>query len=878
VTLFELLTQQQPFVATEALGYIHCHMAKPPPNPCDVIIGREGRDVELPPQGLCDVISKLLAKTAEERYDSADGLLMDLRFLQSRVALAQAGSKAAVSELGRFNAGRMDRASRFTPSHKLYGRADEVGLLLDSFARVEQNGAVEAVMVRGYSGIGKSAIVNEVHKAISRHKTVTDGGHRHRRRGYFITWKFDQLCKSTASVVMAFGDLIEQLLSEGQEVVDAWAERIREAVGANGQLLVELLPELQVLIGPQAAVAELALGEAQNRFNRTFQQFVRVFCGGAACDKRKGEASSKLNIGPLVMFVDDLQWADVASLKLLELIASDSEQSHFMLIGAYRDNEIDAMHPLNATLRELANNQVPLIDIEVKPLGREYVVALVEDTLRCGRERASGMASLLEEKTSGNPFFINQLLRFFYTDGLIHFTFGDVSPVPNDDEDDEDSAESVGRNGTGGQWDWDLDELRRVAVTENVVELMVKQIQRLSVEAQQILQLAAAIGDRFSLDTLGVVAETSPEQAEQVLLEPLHAGLILQLTSRYSVFTPAQDDSPLNSLRDTDASAQRAYKFLHDRVQQAAYSLIPHDRRSAMHLHIGRRLLTHTGGDEAKIDEDLFAIVNQINIGIDLIMEGKNEGQAGDEDKDKDDEEAQSQAEEIRCKEAEAGMSERERVARLNFAAGKKARASMAYHAAVKYLDLAIRLLGAHDVEGAEDDSHGRGLADACWQGDRRGLTMEVFLEATVAQFLSTDFDKAEQLCTTMLRHAATRVEKVAVYEIQMQFHIQQQQMRQALDIGLAALEMLGVELVASRPTLQLSDEEYCSGLAEMKDEAMLAAMRILMNLCAPTYVLEVHCSLSPPSLGDVLTNRGWARMAAGAESPGGVHDGGAGD
>jgi predicted ATPase len=724
----------------------------------------------------------------------------------------------------------MDKRSRFILSPRLYGREHEVGSLAQAYTRIEQRGAVEAVMVRGYSGIGKSSIINEVHKGMTHHESGD-------KKGYFITWKFDQLCKSTASVVQAFDDLIEQLLSEGQETVNMWAERIREAVGANGQLLVELLPELQVVIGPQAPVAELGPGEAQNRFNRTFQQFVRVFCAAPH--------------EPLVMFVDDLQWADVASLKLLELIASDAELHNFMLIGAYRDNEVDATHPLCATLRQLAGNGVRITDIQVEPLGREHVMALVEDTLRCGRERASGMAGLLEEKTSGNPFFINQLLRSFHSEGLLHFTFTGTFTSPQSllvlsSDQASDATEAQPRRHDdegmeGGRWEWDHEHLRRaVAVTENVVDLMVQQIQRLSQPSQRVLQLAAAVGDKFSLDTLVIVSEKTPAEVHEQLWEPLQAGSVLQSTrSSGGINSPALPRlEPLDATDDCIAAdarlepggsslqLQRIYKFLHDRVQQAAYSLIPEDQRPAMHLHIGRRLLAHTGGDEAKIDEELYVIVNQINIGVDLIITDTDTTNGADASR----------------------AAERGQLARLNFAAGKKARASMAYQAAVKYLDTALRLLGAAGDDEDADNTEDGAKAAACWSTEKRALTMEVFLEATMAQFLNTDYAMAERLCTIMLRHAVTPLERVAVAELQMQFHIQQHQMRPALDIGLAALEMLGVELVVDRPTLQLSDEEYCEGLPEMKDKAMLAAMRILMNLCAPTYVLEV-----PPPLSCVL-------------------------
>ncbi|MBR8841147.1 MAG: serine/threonine-protein kinase PknK, partial [Stigonema ocellatum SAG 48.90 = DSM 106950] len=447
VTFYELLTGELPFKSHDAMELVHCHLAKLPDQL--KIINSQFKNGQPIPQVLCDIVMKLMAKNAEDRYQSALGLKFDLE-----KCLTQLQETGQIED---FKIAQRDLCDRFIIPDKLYGRETEVSTLLQAFERVSL-GATEMMLVAGFSGIGKTAVVNEVHKPIVR------------QRGYFIKGKYDQFQRNIpfSAFVQAFQDLMGQLLTNSDAQIQQWKNNILEAVGDNGQVIIEVIPELERIIGQQPPAPELSGTAAQNRFNLLFQKFTQVFTSASH---------------PLVMFLDDLQWADSASLKLMQLLMADT--SHLLLIGAYRDNEVNSAHPLMLTLGEMQKNQATINTITLAPLSQRQVNQLVADTLKCTENVAWSLGQLVSQKTQGNPFFATQFLKALHLDGLIQFDF------------------------ESGCWQCDIVQVSQQAVTDDVVAFMAFQLRKLPQSTQEMLQLAACIGNQFDLATLAIVAESS---------------------------------------------------------------------------------------------------------------------------------------------------------------------------------------------------------------------------------------------------------------------------------------------------------------------------------------------------------------------------------
>ncbi|MBN3872840.1 hybrid sensor histidine kinase/response regulator [Nostoc sp. JL33] len=726
VTFYEMLTGSLPFNASDPLEFVHCHIAKTP-------IPLQEINSKIPPV-VSDIVMKLLAKTAEDRYQSSLGLKADLE-----TCLTQLQTDGEISH---FLVGQLDSYSQFSIPQKLYGREIEVATLLAAFDRVS-SGTTEMMLVSGYSGIGKSCLVHEVHKPIVR------------QRGYFISGKFDQFKRNIpfASLIQAFQDLMRQMLTETDEQIAVWKSKLIDALGSNGQVIIDVIPELERIIDSQPAVPQLGSSESQNRFNRVFQQFIHVFSQPEH---------------PLVLFLDDLQWADSASLKLIQLIITDPDSQYLLLIGAYRDNEVSATHPLIQTLEEIQKTGAIVNNIILQLLDIAHVNQLVADTLRTEILKAKPLAELVFTKTQGNPFFLTQLLKSLYQDNLLSFDF------------------------ERGFWQWDIQVIEGVNITDNVVELMVAQIQKLSAKAQNVLKFAACIGDKFSLDMLAIINKTSQSETAADLWEALQSGLVFPLNNSYKtplVFDSEQMETENRRSPITHHASPITYKFLHDRVQQASYSLIPDDEKKQTHLKIGELLLKHTS--ETDIEENIFEIVNQLNIGAEFITQ----------------------------------QPQKDRLAQLNLIAGQKAKAATAYESAVKYLNVGLELL----------------ITDS-WECDY-DLTLNLYVETAAVEFLNTNFERAEMLSDVVLSQAKTLLDRVQVYETKMQFYIAKNQMQAALNTGLQVLKMLGLPLSAKPPTrltrLNLGGKriEDLTELPEMTDPYKLAALRVLINLIPPVYI-----------------------------------------
>ncbi|MEH1924523.1 trifunctional serine/threonine-protein kinase/ATP-binding protein/sensor histidine kinase [Nostoc sp.] len=719
VTFYEMLTEQLPFQGNDPLELIHCHIAKQPPR---LVNKRE----EIP-EIISLIVMKLMAKNAEDRYQTAAGLLADLE-----LCLEQLQTQGKISE---FRPGKRDRTAHLFIPQKLYGREQEVLILLSAFERVATSKSqIELVLVSGYSGVGKSSLVNEVHKPIVR------------LRGYFIRGKFDQFQKNIpyASLIQAFQSLIQQLLTETNTQLELWKQKLLSALSANGQVIIDVIPEVELIIGKQPSIPQLGLKESQNRFNQVFQNFIQVFTQPEH---------------PLVIFLDDLQWADSASLDFIQVLMTNSDTQYLLLIGAYRDNEVNSGHPLLKTLEEISQAKTVINNIVLSPLGLNHVQQIVTDTLNDGKNTLS-LAELLFNKTQGNPFFLTQLLKTLHQDHLLKFDF------------DRDC------------WQWDLPQIQATGIADkSVVELVAGNIAKLPETTQTTLKLAACIGARFSLNILATVSKLRSPDVAATLESALQAGLILPLSNEYSVPLLFADEE-LNMMGFDDS--QITYRFLHDRVQQAAYSLIPESQKQATHFQIGQLLLQSR--TETEIESNIFDIVNQFNYGIALF----------------------------------STQSQKDELAQLNFTAGHKAKAAAAHEHAVEYLRIAREL-----------------LAENSWQSQYK-LTLDIYVEGAEAEYMKTNFEGAQTLSDIVIQQAANLLDQVKVYELIIDMNIAQGQQFKAVKIGLQAIEMLGTSLVSytgdvnSLPQLPLLSD--LATFPEMTNLCRLASISILSKISAPSY------------------------------------------
>jgi PAS domain S-box-containing protein len=705
VTLYEMLTGHQPFAANDPLGWIHCHIARQPAPP---------GDHAAVPEPLSAITMKLLAKNAEDRYQTASGLEADLR-----LCLEEWQSHGRINP---FPLGEQDSPAQLLIPEKLYGREREIDDLLAVFDRVTQ-GTSELVLVSGYSGVGKSSAVNELHKAIVP------------ARGLFAAGKFDQYRRDIpyATIAQAFQTLIRQILVESEAQVEQWRTVLMNAVGTNGQLIVELIPELEFIIGKQPSVPDLPPRDARNRFQSVFRRFLGAFAQPEH---------------PLVLFLDDLQWLDAATLDLLEHLVTHPEIRHVLLVGAYRDNEVGPSHPLMRTLEAIRKAGAPVHEIVLTPLGLDDVGRLVSDALHCRRENVRPLAQLVQEKTGGNPFFAIQFLTALAEEELLAF----------------DPAARA--------WQWDIYRIRAKGYTDNVVDFMSGKLRRLSAPAQQILKYLACLGNVGEADILALVHGETEGAIYVALQEAVRAGLVFQ-----------QAD---------------AYKFLHDRIQQAAYSLIPDDHRPNIHLHIGRVLLASMTADE--LAEHVFDVANQLNRGAALLVD----------------------------------RDEKARAARIDLRAGRKAKASAAYVSAREYF------------------SAGMALLDECGWDSQHELTFGLWLERAQCELLSGNVEKAEQMIGELLQRAVSNVDQSTVCRLKVQLHIVKGELPEAVDSGLTCLRRFGIDL-PKQPTWEQVHAEYEAvwkglngrsiesliDLPMMTDPEMLAAMQLLSDLYPAVYFTD---------------------------------------
>jgi len=704
VTFYEMLAGQYPYRASSPIEWIHCHVARAP-----IPLNELARDV--PPQ-VAAIVMRLLGKTADERYQTAQGLESDLR--RCLDAWDRTG------RIDPFPLCAHDTSARLLIPGRLYGRESEMAGLQAAFERVRQGGRAELMLVSGYSGIGKSSLVNE----------LQSGSGRSERR--FAAGKYDQYKRDIpyATLGQAFQSLVRQILDQGDVEVALWRKRLSEAVGPNGQLIFNLIPEVGSIIGPQSPVQELPAQEAKVRLQRVFERFVRAFA-------RAGQ--------PLVLFLDDLQWLDAGTISLFERLLATPDLRHLLLVGAYRDNEVGPAHPLSRALVAIRELGVPVHDIVLAPLQAGHVARLIRETLHVADPiDATELAQFVVEETGGNPFYTVQFLTMLAEDR--HLAFDSAS----------------------GTWKWDIASLRATHFPDGVVDLMIGKIERVSAATQTALEQFACFGNSAETAMLARVGGTSDEEVHRTLAPAVEAGLVFR--------------------------RQHDYAFLHDRVQEAAYALIPEDERAAAHLRIGRMFTTHATA--AELERNCFEIVNQYNRASSLVDD----------------------------------PAERERIVRFNLTAGQRAKTSSAYASAAAYFSAGSTMLG-----------------DEAWQTH---YPLKFALESGLAEceFLTGDAGSARERLSGLATRAVGLADRAAVTWLRVTLFTALDQSDLAVQIGLDYLREVGVDWEA-HPSRAQSRAEYDRLLRHIGDapiESLIDLPLLADNERRAT--LDVLTAVLPPA------------------------------
>ena len=702
VTLYQMLTGSLPFTASDPIEWVHCHIARMtlPPH----------ERVATVPEMLSLIVMKLLAKTAEERYQTAASVEHDLRR-----CLADWQQQGRIDA---FALGEHGASDRLLIPEKLYGREREVDTLVAAFSRIVQSSSPELVLVTGYSGIGKSSVVNELHKALVP------------PRGLFASGKFDQYRRDIpySTLVQAFQSLVRTLLGKSDAELTTWRDALQEALDVNARLMTDLIPELKLIIGEPPPVTSLDPQQEQRRFLLVFRRFIGVFA-------REDH--------PLALFLDDLQWLDAATLDLLEDLLTSSDVRHLMLVGAYRSNEVDISHPLTAKLKAIRSAGGKVSEITLTPLAKAHVELLIAEALQDERSRIEPLAQLVLDKTAGNPFFVIQFLHALAEEHLLTF--------------DHEAR----------QWWWDPDRIHAKGYTDNIVDLMVGKLGRLPEDTQLALQQLACLGNVAGFKTLSTALGTSETALRAVLWEAIRQELVERL-----------DD---------------AYRFVHDRIHEAAYSLIPEDLRAEAHLRVGRLITAQASAKER--DEAIFEIVGQLNRGAALITD----------------------------------QAEREQLAQFNLIAGQRAKASTAYASALNYLSTGMQLL--------DED---------CWTR-RHELIFALALSRAECELLTGQLGVADECLTALSDRATTVIERASVTCLLMDVYLLLDRSDGAVAVCLAYLRHVGIEWSAHPTDAQVREEYERTGsllgeraieelidLPLMDDPTSLMTLNALGKLFAP--------------------------------------------
>jgi len=725
VIFFQMLTGQLPFEASDNAELIHSHIARTPQAVNELV-----PDI---PEVVAAIVARLLQKSTQQRYQSAFGLKYDLENCLTQLD--------TTGQLRPFPLGIQDYSKNFQVSSEIYGREDEVALLLDNYKEVMEGGKA-LLLVAGHAGIGKSALINELHKELDA------------CRCQFIKGKYDQLAHDSPykAVVEAFQGLINQLLSVPEKEVHYWRARLRKALGENAQVIIDVIPEIELIMGKQPPVTELPVVETQNRFDYLFRRFVAVFTGAKH---------------PLVIFTDDLQWADLATLQLIESVLLDPDIKHLFWIVAYRDNEVDATHPLLHMRQVVEQSGIHPNTLSLEGLALQDTTRLVAATLHCSDERALEVAELVQQRTSGNPFFVSEFLKSMYLKH--HFEF-----------DVENQC-----------WSWNIDELRNEEITDNVVELMTSRLQELGESPRQVLEMASCIGNSFGLGKLSLVSGRTELELLRLLRQAIEQNLIIPDSQTYRLLRL------IDVMQDSGDKIGEglSFRFAHDRIQQAAYAMLDEDELQRIHYRLANALLESSG--DRMPSAQLFEIVNHFNAASEMVKDG----------------------------------DEKLEFVKLNYRAGKQAKMSTAYQAALKYFYTA----SAH-------------MPDSGWL-NQRDLCLRIYFQIAETEYLNRNPEASQKYCDLMELQEPSDLIFARMCAVRMQAFNAQDKLQEGLDVALKGLHRLGVKLperpnplqivkalLATRLQIGFKSLDDLLQLPLMENENIIEALRVISIAAAPAY------------------------------------------
>lgn len=691
ITFYEMLTGSLPFSSKDHLELVYSHINRIP-----LMVHQLNPEV---PLALSKIVEKLMSKTAEKRYQTALGLKYDLEICYEYFQK----EKENYNRKFDFELGKNDISDEFKFPQKLYGRDEDIAVLLDKFSEVCKSGKTDLILIGGYSGVGKSSLVKEINKPITG------------SRGFFLSGKYEQYNRNVpfSAIIHIFKYLLEHILSEMPDEIEKWKNNILLNLGHNGKVITDVIPELECIIGAQPPVSELGSNENANRFYHVFKDFIKVF------------ASSN---HPLVIFLDDAQWIDGDSLILIKYLLEDESVKYIYLILAYRDNEVDAAHPFLSMLNSLKQKGYKINSINLKPLHLKSVISLLSDSFHEKEFECEELANAIYRKTGGNPYFIYELLKQLIKTEMIKFNYDER------------------------KWDWEIDKINSVTISDNIIELLISRIKKLPDDSWEVLKIASCIGNNFNLNLLSRVISKAPRLVSLELMQIISEELIVPIGDNYKLahsMLEGEDNEQKNYL----ISKNIHYNFQHDRVQQASYELLSETSKKHIRLKIGKILLKDSS--EVELDEKLFDIVNHLNVGYELL---------------ESDFEIKS-------------------LIQLNYQAGRKAKFSTAYKPALYHISFAMKLL--------KKDS---------WENEYE-LTFSIYLEKAELEYLNGNFEKSEECAKSLIEHAKTGIEKATVYKLLIIQYSLSAKYAEAIDALRKSLTPLGIDLPENNFLEVLSSE-----------------------------------------------------------------------
>lgn len=682
ITFYEMLIGKPPFDSVDPLEIIHFHLSRKP-------IPLQKVNPTLP-SGICLLIEKLIEKNPDDRYQSIESLIADLKYLKE--------CHLKGIETLDFKVNKKNSFKRYKEPQKLYGREDEIKQLLKTFDDLNTSKS-SLVLISGYAGIGKSVLVKQIQRPIIE------------KRAIFISGKFDQFKRNIPyfSFIEAFNDLINSLLSESAEKIESWRNRITTVLGDNGGLITEVIPYLEKIIGKQPPVPKLQPVESEFRFRSVILEFIYIFSSPGR---------------PLVIFLDDLQWADLPSLNLIEQILTTTGNDKVLIIGTYRDNEVDEMHPLWMTIRQLKSHSIDLHEIRLNQLNEYTTIQLVADSFGLSNDAAKELGQITYKKTNGNPFFINRFLKSLYLDKLI-------------------AHNSI------GEWQWEKSRIEGLAYADNVVDLMSRELVSLPDSTRDTIKTASVLGNTFSLSELSLILDIKQHDVFDFLKPALKAGYIIPIDTNYRNLSINFEKLEGNWKEESDKLLS-SFKFMHDRVQQAAYSFIPESDRGKLHLQTGRILYDNTIPEN--LSESVFDIIGHFSNSLGLITDSQ----------------------------------EKKKVAQLFLLAGEKAKDSTSYDLSVNYLTNALEL----------NRSFG-------WDAEYN-MTYDIYLTLGESQFLNNNHEEALYYFDELLKYAKTNLEKLEIYYVQLSLFQKLSRTSESIELGRKAMQLFDINFPKNQTIIKV--------------------------------------------------------------------------